>query len=70
MKGLADWIGLIKEAGFEIESIKRGALFAGGAKYDSHPFLFSLSIMMDLLLDWLPFSVNITENITFKLRKH
>ncbi len=69
VRGANEWIKLIKKSGFKIESIKRGGLMRGGAKYDAYPVLFGLSLILDRLLDYLPFALSFTENITFKLRK-
>jgi len=69
VKGLNEWIKIIKWHGFEIEGIKRGSLFFGGAKYDAHPLFFAISLILEIILDYLPFTHNLTENITFKLRK-
>lgn len=69
VKSRCEWVRLMKESGFRIESMRRGALFFGGAKYDSHPACFGISVLLDAVLDYLPFMVGFTENITFKLRK-
>lgn len=69
VRGVNEWIELIKKSGLKIESIKRGGLMRGGAKYDAYPVLFGMSLILDRLLDHLPFTLSFTENITFKLRK-
>lgn len=69
VRGVNEWIGLIKKSGLKIEAIKRGGLLRGGPKYDAYPALFGMSLILDRLLDYLPFTLYFTENITFKLRK-
>ncbi len=69
VRGVKEWIGVIKNSGLKIETIKRGGLMRGGAKYDAHPMLFGVSLILDRLMDYLPFTLSFTENITFKLRK-
>jgi 2-polyprenyl-3-methyl-5-hydroxy-6-metoxy-1,4-benzoquinol methylase len=69
VKGRNEWVSMMKQCGLRIESIKRGSLFSGGPKFDTRPVLFGLSILVDIILDYIPFMANFTENITFTLRK-
>jgi 2-polyprenyl-3-methyl-5-hydroxy-6-metoxy-1,4-benzoquinol methylase len=69
VKGLREWITIFKGNGFTIEQIKRGSLFCGGGTFDVHPVLFGAYIVLDAVLDYLPFMLNATENLTFTLRK-
>jgi len=69
VKGLNEWIKIVKAVGFKVEGIRRGSLIAGGHRYNAHPVICSAILILDRILDCLPFTHNITENITFKLRK-
>lgn len=69
VKGVSEWIKIVRAQGFEIERLRRGSPIAGGTKYNTHPILFSIVLVLDRVFDWLPFTLNFTENITFKLRK-
>ncbi|MBN1871474.1 MAG: class I SAM-dependent methyltransferase [Candidatus Omnitrophica bacterium] len=68
VKSLIEWKRLIRQAGFNIEKIRRGSLHLGSYKYDRHPILCSMLLMLDVALDCLPFTQNITENIAFKIK--
>lgn len=59
----------VRESGLIIEGIKRGSIIFGGPKYNAHPILFGLILICDILLDYLPFTENFTENITLILKK-
>jgi ubiquinone/menaquinone biosynthesis C-methylase UbiE len=69
VRGLNEWGTIIHRNGLVTERIKRGGLFRGGPEFDSHPLLFGISVIIDRILDYLPFALNVTENVTFKLRK-
>ena len=69
IKGLGEWVRIFKNSGFIVERVRRGSLFCGGTKYDSFPLLFSISIILDAILDYIPFTGAVTENLAFKLRK-
>ena len=68
-KSLSELIDIFRKAKFKIESIKRGAPIAGGVYYDSLSFLFAMLIILDVVLDYLPFTHNFTEEVIMKLRK-
>lgn len=68
-KGLRQWRRLAAEAGFRVTAIRRGALIFGGSKYNRHPFLFALVLLLDRTLDVLPFTGNWAEAITLNLVK-
>ena len=69
VKGLSEWIKIIQAQRFEVENIRRGSLIFGGPKYNAHPVLFAVMLILDRIFDYLPFMLNFTENIAFKLRK-
>jgi len=69
VKSLSEWIDIFRQEKFKIESIKRGAPIAGGVYYDSLSFLFAMLIILDVVLDFFPFTHNFTETVIMKLRK-
>jgi|GEM_PF-2383507 len=69
IKDLRGWIEIFKNSGFTVERVRRGSLFQGGSKYDSFPLLFSASLVLDAVLDLVPFARTVTENFAFKLRR-
>ena len=58
-----------RAAGFRVAAIRRSSLLLGGPKMNAHPILFSLYLLVDRLLDWLPFCKQCTENLTLVLKK-
>ena len=69
VNGLREWVDIFKRAGFSVEHVSRGSLFCGGTKYDRFPLLFSINLVLDRVLDWIPFAQTLTESLAFKLRK-
>lgn len=69
VKGLKEWIKIFQTQGFTIEKIRRGGIFVWGMKYNAHPVLFAFSLVIDQIFDFLPFMLNFSETILFKLRK-
>ena len=69
VKGLGEWRRIMRESGFRIEVIRRGSFFFGGAEYDEHPALVGAGIILDTILDHVGFLPDLSENITFGLRK-
>jgi ubiquinone/menaquinone biosynthesis C-methylase UbiE len=68
-RGLRQWRRLAAEVGFRVTSTRRGALIFGGPKYNRHPILFALVLLLDRTLDVLPFTANWAEAITLNLLK-
>ncbi|MBI4536548.1 MAG: class I SAM-dependent methyltransferase [candidate division NC10 bacterium] len=68
-KGFREWRRLAAEAGFWVTAARRGALLFGGPKYNRHPALFALILLIDRLLDLVPFTQNCSEAISFGLVK-
>ena len=69
LKGLKEWIRISRNSGFTVSDVRRGALIFGGYPYNRHPVLFSFIILIDQILDRLPFFKNWSEAITLKLIK-
>jgi 2-polyprenyl-3-methyl-5-hydroxy-6-metoxy-1,4-benzoquinol methylase len=69
LKGLKEWIRISKNSGFTVSDVRRGALIFGGYPYNRHPVLFSFIMLIDQILDRLPFFKNWGEAITLKLSK-
>jgi 2-polyprenyl-3-methyl-5-hydroxy-6-metoxy-1,4-benzoquinol methylase len=58
-----------KRAGLKVEKIKRGSLLFGGEKYNKYTILVALYIIIDTLLNYLPFSKTLTEDFTMIMKK-
>ena len=69
IKGLDEWRRIIKKSGFNIELIRRGSFFAGGAAYDAHPALVGAGIILETVLDHVGLLPHLSENITLGLRR-
>jgi len=69
IKNFAEWKDMFLASGFLLEIRKRGALFLGGPKYDSHRVLFALAIIVETILDIIPIWWNLSEDIILLLRK-
>ncbi|MBU2645559.1 class I SAM-dependent methyltransferase, partial [bacterium] len=67
--GLKEWKKLIRGSGLNIEKICRGSFLFGGYKYNRHPVLSGMIIIIDSLLDILFFFKGLSESLTFKVRK-
>jgi len=70
LKGVNEWMEIARAAGFDILKVRRGALIFGGPRYNQYPALFSFVLMLDRLIDFVPFSTNWAEAITLNLKKH
>ncbi|MBN1383305.1 MAG: class I SAM-dependent methyltransferase [Elusimicrobia bacterium] len=69
VKDYREWIGMFRKAGFKIEKVRRGAAVCGGTNFDSHPLLFGLLLVTDVIMDYLPFTAGWAEQNIFLLRK-
>jgi ubiquinone/menaquinone biosynthesis C-methylase UbiE len=69
LKGLAEWLKIVRKTGFIVKGIKRGALIFGGNRYNSHPILFAFIMIVDRILNILPFGKFFAEAFTLQLRK-
>lgn len=69
VKSFSKWKDLFLAHGFLLEIRKRGALFLGGPKYDSHRILFALAIILETILDKIPIWWNLSEDIIVLLKK-
>ena len=69
VKPLNEWMRIFRRCGFVIESVKRGSFIMGGYRYNRHPILFSMIMVLDAIADFMPFMRNFSENITFKVRR-
>ncbi len=69
LKGLKEWIGIARENGFDVLNVSRGALIFGGYRYNRYPILFAFVILIDRLIDFIPFTNNCGEVVTLNLRK-
>lgn len=50
----------LRTTGFQIHNIQRGPLIYGGTFFDNHPLLTSLANVFDELLNYIPFTKQIT----------
>ncbi|MDI6839382.1 MAG: hypothetical protein QMD71_00775 [bacterium] len=69
VKGLNEWLRIVRKGGFIVEDIKRGALIYGGPRYNCHPVLFAFVLIVDCILEFLPLGKHFSESVTLKLRK-
>ncbi len=60
---------LVTRNGFRTVNLKRGSILYGSNNLDRHPVISALIIIFDRILDHLPFTRSITENITMVLAK-
>lgn len=70
VKSKKEWVENLKREGFRIISIKgtSGLLF-GSPSLDNRRLLFALTVILDVLLEKLPFSYLWSESLFFELRK-
>jgi 2-polyprenyl-3-methyl-5-hydroxy-6-metoxy-1,4-benzoquinol methylase len=69
LKGLKEWINIARKTGFNVLNVYRGALIFGGPRYNRHPILFAFVILIDRIMDFIPFANNCGEAVTLNLRK-
>ena len=69
LKGLKEWINIARKEGFDVLNVCRGALIFGGQRYNHHPILFAFIILIDRMIDFIPFTNNCGEAVTLNLRK-
>ena len=69
VKGLREWVAIAERKGFCFLAVRRGALIFGGHKWNKHPVFFAIVILIDKMLDFMPFAKNWGEAITLKLSK-
>jgi 2-polyprenyl-3-methyl-5-hydroxy-6-metoxy-1,4-benzoquinol methylase len=69
VKGVREWERIIRSQGLVVDTRLRGSPIWGGPRYNPYRVLFSVVLVMDRLLDYLPFAINVGENITFKVSK-
>ncbi len=62
-------IELSKEIGFNIEKIKKESFVYGLPFFDRHQVLFGFILIIDAILDHLPYNYNFSWGIVLKLRK-
>jgi len=67
-KSCKEWRNLAVQAGFKIETVKRGSILYGGPFFDRHPALFGLLLGLDSFLD-LFHTYGLSWDIVMKLRK-
>jgi len=60
---------LFQRNGFKVVDLKRGSILYGSHSLDKHPVISAFIIIFDVILDHLPFTRSITENITMVLKK-
>lgn len=69
VRGIREWKRTFLSVGFSISSIRRHGILYGGHRYNKHRLLFALTVVVDWMLDYLPFMHNLSEGVTFKLKK-
>lgn len=68
-RSITSWKQTFLSTGFIVESIKRHSILYGGYKYNRHRILFALTILLDTILDHLPFGCHFSDGVTYKLLK-
>jgi len=63
------WKTLFESIEFKIEKVKRHSILYGGYKHNRRRLLFAAMIVLDWILDYLPFMQNFSEGIIFKLKR-
>ena len=66
---MREWERIIRSQGLVVDRRLRGSPIWGGPQYNSYRVLFSVVLVVDRLLDYLPFAINVGENIAFKVSK-
>ncbi|MCM8763413.1 MAG: class I SAM-dependent methyltransferase, partial [Candidatus Omnitrophica bacterium] len=70
VKSRLDWQRLFKKYGFKIEAVEgTSGLLLGGPLLDAHRIIFGLTVVMDALLEYFPFSYLWSEGLFFELKK-
>ena len=69
VKSHETWLQIFKKVGFEVECEKRGSLAYGGPFLDRYRKVYGLILIIDSIIDHLPFMEDFSHNIVFKLRK-
>lgn len=69
VRGLKAWKQTFVSIGFAVTAIKRHGIYYGGYSYNKHRLLFALTIVIDWMLDCLPFGQNFSEGVTYMLKK-
>lgn len=70
VKSPKEWKEILKKAGFRIISLKgTGGLLFGSPRLDKYRILFALMVILDVLLEKLPFSYLWSETLFFELRR-
>jgi len=70
VKSPKQWKSLFRDNGFMIQSLQgTGGTLFGCPYFDKHRILFSLSVILDVLIEHFPFSYLWSENLIFELRK-
>lgn len=69
VKNVKIWKNIFKNIGFEILALRRLGLIWGGLKYNKHPVLFSIMMLIDNILNIFPSAYNLTDDILIKVKK-
>jgi SAM-dependent methyltransferase len=71
VKSPQQWRRVFRDNGFIIQLLQgTGGMLFGCPYFDKHRILFSLSIILDVLMEYFPFSYLWSENLLFELRKN
>jgi len=70
VKTKKEWVDILRKEGFAVELIQgTGGLFLGSPYLDRHRILFALSVILDVVLERLPFSYLWSELLIFQVKK-
>lgn len=70
VKTKGEWLGILKKVGFKIIRTEgTGGIFFGNPKLDELRMLFSMSVILDLILEKFPFSYLWSELLIIQCRK-
>lgn len=70
VKGVAEWTRLAMQQGLTVKKRLRGSpIWGGGDRYNHRRVFFALVVIADRMLDYLPLTINISENVTYVATK-
>lgn len=69
VKTLKQWKEIFQRCKFKIQKIGRGSLFNGTPRQDRRRVVFALAILLETVLDKVPFFNNFSEDVIIKARK-
>ncbi|MCA9409212.1 MAG: methyltransferase domain-containing protein [Candidatus Omnitrophica bacterium] len=70
VKGTKEWKDIFKDQDLKLKKLYRGSpIWGGGDRYNRQRIFFAFLLITDKILDWLPFTKNISENVVYLVQK-